>query len=173
MALDEKDLQLMEEMVSRIVKTETTILRVDLTNDFAEKNALLRSDLTNDFAEKNALLRSDLTNDFAEKNALLRSDLTNDFAEKNALLRSDLMGAIKQTVADETILIVDRLEAKITASENRLETKIVASENRLMTEIRATENRLSEQFAEVVGESLVPQIDDHETRIIKLETKIA
>lgn len=102
MALDRNDLQLMEEMVGRVVKTET------------------------------------------------------------ASLRHELMDAVKQTVADQAELIIDQTRSEMRASENRLEAKIDAVKVEIVDEV-----------SDLIGNSIVSQIDDHEVRITKLETKIA
>ena len=113
MALDRNDLQLMEEMVGRVVKTET------------------------------------------------------------ASLRHELMDAVKQTVADQAELIIDQTRSEMRASENRLMTEIRATENRLEAKIDAVKVEIVDEVSDLIGNSIVSQIDDHEVRITKLETKIA
>ena len=77
-------------------------------------------------------------------------------------LKSEFKEMIVQTVKDEGKLIVDQMRSEIVASENRQDKKAEAMEKRII-----------ESVSDAIGNGVVPQIEEHETRIVKLEQKLA
>lgn len=77
-------------------------------------------------------------------------------------LRHDFKELIVEAVHEEGKLIVDQLRSEILASENRQDAKA-----------EATEKRIIENVSDAIGNGVVPQIEEYETRIVKLEQKLA
>jgi hypothetical protein len=86
-----------------------------------------------------------------------------DFSEQQIKTLKTVVG---QVVKDEIRINNDILRQEIQASEHRIKTE-------LRKEIQQVKQDVVESVAELLDTSLLPQIDDHETRITKLEAKPA
>ncbi len=75
-----------------------------------------------------------------------------------------LQTVIGQVVYDKIRLNNDILLQEIRASEHRVKTE-------LRQEIKTTEKRILDGVGEMIDDSIVPQLDDHEQRLTKLEAK--
>lgn len=71
-----------------------------------------------------------------------------------------------QAMKDEGRSNRDFVRQEIQASEKRVTDK-------LMGEIQATEQRIVDSVSDVLSGSVLPQLDNHEQRLTKLETKPA
>ena len=76
--------------------------------------------------------------------------------------RVEMKEIIEQTVNDKAQLIIDQTRSEILASENRQDKKLEAMEQRII-----------EGVGDLVDNSILPQIEEHDKRITKLEVKLA
>ncbi|MFA5947109.1 MAG: hypothetical protein WC813_03730 [Patescibacteria group bacterium] len=88
---------------------------------------------------------------FKQNKEEIKSELKHDFKE-----------LIVEAVHEEGKLIVDQMRSEIHASENRQDAKAEAMEKRII-----------ENVSNLVDIGIIPQIEEHETRIVKLEQKTA
>jgi hypothetical protein len=84
---------------------------------------------------------------FEKNNATIRTDMQGMFVKNNALLK----GELKREIRDE------------------MHSLIKASEAGLIRRMDDMETRLLDSMSSMVGDTLVPQLDDHEHRLVRLE----
>lgn len=80
--------------------------------------------------------------------------------------KEETKAMIYQAVSDEGARITSNLKSEIQASENRTKAELGG-------EIRAAEKRVTDSMSDIVGEGVIPEIEQHEIRLIKLEQKLA
>lgn len=90
----------------------------------------------------------------------------NSFKSEVVQAITEVKVSVKQEISDNNRHIQSLVRQEIQASERRLEQKIIDSAIRNRDEILSG-------VAEMIDSSLLPQIDDHEVRLTKLETKAA
>lgn len=73
-------------------------------------------------------------------------------------------------IQDQSRLTTDLLQQEIKASEVRLRQEIQAVKFELREEIKASEARISDSVADILETSVLPQLEDHEGRIFRIES---
>jgi len=90
-----------------------------------------------------------------------------DFSEQQIKM---LKTVVQQVVKDEIRINNDILFQEIKASEHRVKTELRAQLHQVVGQAK---HETIEAVAEMINGSLVPQLDDHEQRLTKLETNPA
>ncbi len=93
---------------------------------------------------------------------LSKQDLIEIIDGRLKVFKGEMKEVIEQTTDDRARLIIDQNRSEILASEARQDKKMEVMEKRIIDTI-----------SDVVGEGVIPQIEEHEVRLVKLEQKLA
>jgi peptide subunit release factor 1 (eRF1) len=97
--------------------------------------------------------------------AEIKASVKQDIAEVKTAIKQEIAEVkvfVKQEIADNNRHIQGLVRQEIQASERRLERKITETRDEVLSGV-----------AEMIDDSILPQIDNHELRLIKLEIKAA